>query len=493
MVVRASDRVVLTPAEMARADLLAVKAGVSSLELMENAGRAVADAVALRYTEREVLVVCGPGNNGGDGFAVARLLAARGWPARVALLGERGRLTGDAEHNATRWTGPIEEARPGMLGNAGLIVDALFGAGLDREIGEPAASIIREINGSGLPVVAIDVPSGLDGMTGETRRLAVKPVLTVTFFRHKPGHLLLPGRDLCGEVVLADIGIPATVLEQIGVKTWANGPGLWTVPKPGAAGHKYTRGHCIVVSGSMLQTGASRLAAQAALRAGAGLVSLAGVTNALLVHANHVTSIMLKPIDGAASLALLLREKVASVVIGPAAGTGEATVANVLAVLESNAAAVLDADALTSFEHEPQPLFDAVKAKPQRPVVFTPHMGEFERLFARTAGGKVERARSAAQRSGAVIVLKGSDTVVAAPDGRVAINSNAPAILATAGSGDVLAGLVGGLLAQGMGGFEAAAAAVWIHGAAAARHGKPGMIAEDLPPLVPDVLERLEG
>jgi hydroxyethylthiazole kinase-like uncharacterized protein yjeF len=347
------------------------------------------------------------------------------------------------------------------------------------------------MNAVALPVVAIDVPSGVDGATGAVRGSAVEADLTVTFFRKKPGHLLLPGRDLCGELMLADIGIPARVLEDIKPKAWENGPGLWRVPTARAAGHKYTRGHCVVVSGGVLHTGATRLAAMAALRAGAGLVSLAGVANALLVHASHVTSIMLKQVDGANGVALLLEEKVNSVVIGPAAGIGEPTLANVMAVLGSGVPAVLDADALTSFEHQPQKLLDALKAKPQRPVVLTPHSGEYTRLFGKLAGSKPDQARDAARRSGAVVILKGSDTVIAAPDGRVAINANAPPTLATAGSGDVLAGIAGGLLAQGMDGFEAAAAAVWIHGAAGAKFGKPGLIADDLPGLIPDVLAGL--
>ncbi|MEJ8574668.1 NAD(P)H-hydrate dehydratase [Microbaculum marinum] len=486
----------LTTSEMSRADALAIEAGVAGEALMENAGRAVAAATLALGRGAEVVVLCGPGNNGGDGFVAARHLACAGRRVRVALLGGRDRLKGDAALMASRWEGPIETLQPDCLKGAGVVVDAVFGAGLSKPIEGAAAAVVAAVNAMTVPVVAVDVPSGVDGTTGEVRGAAVRAARTVTFFRLKPGHLLMPGRSLCGDLRLADIGIPGVVLDTIRPSIRANGPQLWRqhFPAPQADGHKYDRGHAVVVSGGPWNTGAARLAAGAALRIGAGLVTVASPTAALPVNAAHLTGVMLTEAEGLDGLAAALQDsRRNAVLLGPAAGVGEETAARALVALAAARPVVLDADALTSFAEDPPRLFEAIGADAGRPVLLTPHEGEFRRLFpdiAEAAPGRPERARRAAARSGAVVILKGADTVVAAPDGRVAINADAPPWLATAGSGDVLGGMALGLLAQGMAGFEAASAAVWLHGAAANRIGR-GLIAEDLPEALPAILADL--
>ncbi len=507
----------LTAVEMGRADALAIAGGVTGLILMENAGAAVADTAArmLARTPAAVAVACGPGNNGGDGFVAARRLREAGHKVRLGLLGQRAALKGDAAEMASRWGDAIEPLTPAILAEADLVIDALFGAGLSRPLEGTAAEVVTAINASGKPVVAVDVPSGLDGTSGAAAGPVVKATRTVTFFRLKPGHLLLPGRALCGEVRLADIGIPESVLGAIAPTTFANRPALWrhVYPRPEIEAHKYTRGHVVVVSGPADATGAARMGARAALRAGAGLVTVVGSATATAVNATHLTAVMVKTVGSDSALAEFLADtRRNAVLIGPGAGVAAQTASAVLTLLASPAAAVLDADALTAFvpnaEEKPvrasgfgfvvrgadpgpdaDALFAAVKGR-AAPVVLTPHEGEFKRLFGQLPGSKLDRARAAAARSGAVVILKGPDTVIAAPDGRAAINDNAPPWLATAGSGDVLAGLVTGLLAQRMPAFEAACAAVWLHGKCAANLGM-GLIAEDLPEALPAVLREL--
>ena len=486
----------LTAEEMGRADRLAVEDGVRGVTLMENAGRAVADEVARRYPDAgTVVVLCGPGNNGGDGFVAARYLEERGYKVRLRFDGDEARQPEHAAVMAKRFAGRRVPLHPNILAGADVMVDALFGAGLARPIEGKIAQLIESVNASGLPVIAVDVPSGVDDTTGEVRGVAMAAVATVTFFRLKPGHLLLPGRTLCGEVSVADIGIPADVLKTIAPTTFANEPELWLArfPWPKDDSHKYARGHAVVVSGPVYSTGAARLAARGALRAGAGLVTVASPRDALQVNAAQLTAIMVREADDARGLNSLLEDRRKNaVLIGPGVGVGERTKEMVMAALASGAALVLDADALTSFADDPKPLFAAIGAR-AAPVVFTPHDGEFARVFPDLAHlSKLGRARQAASRSGAVITLKGADTVVAAPDGRASINASTSPWLATAGTGDVLAGMSLGLLAQAMPAFDAASAAVWLHGAAAKAFG-PGLIAEDLPEMLPRVLRELRS
>jgi NAD(P)H-hydrate epimerase len=483
---------VLTVQEMYAADRFAAEYGTASLDLMEHAGLAVANEICKRWTPRRCAVLCGPGNNGGDGFVVARHLKERGWDVWVEAIIEAAQLKGDAAHMARKWNGstkPLGDSDDG----ATLVVDALFGAGLSRPLDGLARQRALASERISDRVVSIDVPSGIHGDTAKAYDgVAFHAGFTVTFFRKKPAHLLFPGRGHCGDVVVADIGIPDAVIGTIKPKLFENGPSLWSYPWPKAESHKYARGHCVVVSGPAHATGAARLAARGALRVGAGLVSVASPPDAVPINAAALTAIMVKPFSGAAGIAQLLEDKrFNAVVVGPGCGVGRATQELVAAALASAAAAVLDADAITSFGQEPDKLFSLLR----EPCVLTPHHGEFERLFPRLLEkslNKVEAARAAAAVSKCTLLIKGADTVIASSDGRAIINSNAPPALATAGSGDVLAGLIGGLMAQGLNSFDAAAEAVWLHGAAASGFG-PGLIAEDLPEELPAILRELKS
>jgi len=489
---------ILTTAEMAEADRLATASGIAGIELMENAGRAVADAAGAVLQGQRVVIVAGPGNNGGDGFVAARHLAERGYSVRVSVVGEQKRLKGDAALAADRWSGPVEAASPVSLTDCDIVIDALFGAGLARDVEGLPRAMIRAMNAAAVPLIAVDLPSGVNGTTGAVMGVAVNATHTVTFFRRKTGHLLLPGRLHCGTIGVADIGIPDSVLDQIKPATFANRPQLWgrAFPFPAPTGYKYSRGHAVVVSGGLSTTGAARLAARGALRAGAGLVTIASPREALSVNAACNMAVMVRPVDGASELAEFLCDKRRNtVVLGPGGGVGQAMRELTMAALASDAAAVLDADAMTSFAEEPAALMSGIAKRTGRSVVLTPHEGEFSRMFKAindnpNVHAKLEKARAAARLSKAVVLLKGADTVVAVPDGRASIADNAPPYLATAGSGDVLSGIIAGLLAQGMPVFEAACAAVWLHGEAANEFG-PGLIAEDLTEALPAVYRRL--
>ena len=489
---------VLTTTEMEHADRLAIAAGTPGFALMMSAGQAVAEAAMDLAEEGPILVVAGRGNNGGDGFVAAAELVARGREVSVILLCERDHLSGDAASAARGWKYPVLPFNPQAIGHPALIIDALFGAGLNRNVrGEPQ-QMIEAINANGAAVLSVDLASGVNGTTGAVMGVAVNATETVTFFRRKPAHLLLPGRIHCGRVRVANIGIDANVLGQIQPQTFENIPALWRqrFPVPRVDGHKYCRGHAVVVSGDAATTGAARLSARGALRAGAGLVTLASPRDALAINAAALSAVMVRAVDTAVEFAELLTDKrFNTCVIGPGAGLGRRTRDLVLTALSAKRSLVLDADALTSFAEAPDHLFEAIKASQDSQVVLTPHEGEFPRLFSDISNkhplrSKLERVRAAAERSGAAVLLKGPDTVVASPDGRAAIAANAPPWLATAGAGDVLSGMISGLLAQGVPAFEAACIGVWMHGEAG-REAGPGLIAEDLTEVLPAVFRRL--
>lgn len=430
---------------------------------MENAGRAVARAVRTRFAPCRTLVLCGPGNNGGDGYVAARHLARAGWPVAVAALAPP---VGEAAAAAAQWHGPRVPFTVTEAARAALVIDAVFGAGLARDVAADVAEVLHAAS----RLVAVDVPSGIDGATGQVRGFAPQAALTVTFFRRKPGHLLLPGRTLCGETVLADIGIPEAALDTAVPRSFHNLPALWRLPVPAPEGHKYARGHVTVLGGAAM-TGAARLAAVAARRGGAGMVTIAAEAGSDVYRAGEPGTIV-----DAHPLAELLQDARRNVwVCGPGLGMAAARAA-LPRLLAASRQVVVDADALTACAGAPERLRGA--------TVLTPHAGEFARVFGPPGTDRVAAVRSAAARTGAVVLLKGADTIVAAPDGRAAINDSAPSWLATAGSGDVLAGLIAALLAQGMEPWHAACAGAWLHGRAAA-HAGPHLIAEDLAPAFP--------
>lgn len=497
-----TELAVLDVAGMAAADRAAIAAGTPGRMLMERAGLAVAQAAGRRTgAGARILVLCGPGNNGGDGFVAARLLQERGRRVTLALAGESARLAGDAALMARIWTGSVEPIAGLRAEDHDLVIDALFGAGLSRPLEGAVAALVAAVNASGRPVVAVDVPSGLSGDTGRAEGEVIHATETVTFFRLKPGHLLQPGRSLCGTVTLADIGIPAALVFTAArpATTFCNAPGLWcgNWPAHTIETHKYRRGAVLVVAGGLAGVGAPRLAARAALRVGAGLVTIACRSEALAAHAARgPDALMQRAVANVEDLGDLLSEsRLSAALIGPALGLDLPAREAVQAVLRASVPAVLDADALTLMARAGG--LERLIERRGAPCVLTPHEGEFERLFGDApevagAASKLDRARLAAARSRAIVVLKGADTVIAAPDGRAAINTTGSAALATAGSGDVLGGLIAGLLAQRMPAFEAACAAVWLHGRAGEELGF-GLIADDLPEAVARLAGEIAG
>ncbi|XBQ15568.1 MAG: NAD(P)H-hydrate dehydratase [Oceanicaulis sp.] len=481
---------VLDVEAMGRADRFAMDHGRSGGALMDAAGAAIVEAICARWAPRPVAVLCGPGNNGGDGWEAAAGLKARGWPVEVFAMKPPGELEGDAARAAAKWDGSLNRLEDCDPARFGLVLDALFGAGLSRPLeGEPAR--LAEACAGAL-VVSADVPSGVHGDRARADGPAFAAALTVTFHRVKPAHLLHPGRAACGEIVLADIGIPDGWEAEAAPCAAHNHPDLWDVPglqiDPGA--HKHRRGRLCVLSGGKGASGAARLAAEAGLSGGAGYVTLLCPPDALAECAASMQAVVTRAFDTEADFAEILDgHRADCAVMGPGAGKTDDTRRRVLQALGQKAALVLDADALTVFEDDPTVLFKALHGR----CVLTPHAGEFSKVFpdlGENGLNKIETARAAAQRSGAVVVFKGPDTVIASPDGQVRVNTHASARLATAGTGDSLAGLIGAFLAQGADAFDAASAAVWVHGEASLRMG-PGAHAGTLLSLLPEALSAL--
>jgi len=478
----------LLDAESARAiDRAAIAAGIPEIELMERAGAATVAAICARWQPAPVWVMAGPGNNGGDGFVIARLLREAGWPVRVAAAGDRSRLTGAAAIAASRWPGAVETLTPDHLPSSGFVVDAIFGTGLARPLEGRIKETIEALNQRNLPVIAVDIPSGIESDTGSILGSAVRADLTVTFFRRKPGHLLLPGRDLSGEILVSDLDVPENVYASIPAAIFANASQLWAeaFPWPDAYSHKYTRGHAVILGGTRI-TGAARLAAYAAQRIGAGLVTIAADPAVTPLYAASRADLLVSPIATSAEFRTLLSDKrLNAVLLGPGSGTDERLKDAIGIALDAEAGLVLDADCFTLLAERANGLLGRLTGR----VLMTPHEGEFRKVF----GDPVPRlasALAAARETGAAVLLKGSDTIIADGEGKAVINSGAPPELATAGAGDVLAGLALGLVANGLAPMLAGMIACWIHGKAAALFG-PGLVAGDIADEVPGVLRSL--
>ena len=474
----------IDPVAMARIDAAAGQSGIPLYDLMERAGQAVVASVLRYYPQAQRFVVlCGGGNNGGDGYVAARALLQSGAVVAVYHLGDVGALSGDAR-TAFERSGVTPLRFDGYYPVAGdVVIDAVFGAGLSRDVPQELIRVIEAVTRAKVPVLAVDLPSGLCGRRGVPLGASFRAERTVTFMARKPGHLLMPGRELCGTLEVFDIGIPSRILDAHAGSVAENDPLIWrdALPHADMETHKFRRGHLTVFSGPAHATGASRMTALSALKAGAGIVTIAAPRQALDVLSVTLTAVMNAPVDDADDLRSWLDDgRHGTFVLGP--GFGDLEKARHFVSLLGDKAVVLDADAITAFRDHRDALFARVTSGTGK-FVLTPHEGEFARLFPDLAAdkmlSKIEKAQVASARSGAALVYKGADTVIAAPDGRALVNTNAPASLATAGSGDVLAGIIGALLAQGAPAFEAAAAGVWLHGEAGHRAGD-GLTAEDL-------------
>lgn len=470
---------ILTSDQMKTAESLTIEAGTPSFQLMTAAGHGVAAAMIAQFKPCPVLVLCGSGSNGGDGFIAAAQLQAAGWNVRVACLVKTAALKGDAAQAAKLWTGAVEPLNSNIAPrDCALVVDAVFGTGFHGALDPELVTCFDKLRARKPAVVAVDLPSGTDANTGAVAEGTLHANVTVTFARKKIAHVLQSARNACGRIIVAHIGIDDKNIALTGTQLFENAPALWLAqyPVPRTDMHKYDRGH-VVVYGGPQRTGAACLAAGAAQKIGAGAVTIASPAQAQAVYSLYRASIMVDTYSDTEDWRGLLRdERKNTIVIGP--GGGEGTRDATLAALSFHKTCVLDADVFSAFKSQPEELFQ--KLSPHH--VLTPHEGEFARLFpaiAESGADKISRTRAAAKKANTMIVLKGSDTVIAAPDGTAVINTNAPPQLATAGSGDVLSGMIAGLSSQGMPPFQAACAAVWLHGETARSYGF-GLTPEDI-------------
>lgn len=489
---------------MLAADARAKQHGKNSYDLMRAAGLAVAAEVVKRYSSPQaVVVVAGPGNNGGDGAIAAEALAGHGYQVSMVRYGADKVKQSDAQRAFSACKQPgfevddaINEEVAALIAGADILIDALLGAGLSREPTGVLAALIHAMNASRAAVLAVDLPSGVNGNAHTASACTIQADLTVTFFRLKIAHVLMPVKALCGEVVLVQIGLDEQELAGEELLCELNEPELWrsSLFPPGPTDYKYSRGHVLVRGGDEQSSGAARLTAQTALNCGAGAVTVSCPQSALPVYAAHLTAVMLRVHHDELDFARMLSDRrINTVALGPGNGVGELTRRFVVTSVQAGKCCVLDADALTSFSDAPSLLFHAL-AEAHNTAILTPHQGEFERLFpelaAKTGQSRLHQAASAAKLSQAVVVLKGSDTVIASPDGQSRINTNAPPWLATAGSGDVLCGVIASLVAMGMPAYNAACAGVYLHAQAANQLRFP-MTAEQLCVQVPDVIAQL--
>lgn len=494
--------------EMQRADALAIQSGISGLSLMEQAGNRVACKIEqICEGPSRLCILAGPGNNGGDAFVVARLLSRRAYKIDTFMFClkdmQKSCKESDAKKMQEKWVKEggklhsIEDlnALKESIDGSALIIDGIFGAGLSRNIEGPLIEIIERFNQANTPVLAIDVPTGMNGNTGQIMGAAIKADYTVSFHAPKQGHKLYPGKDICGKLYIENIGISERVTQNIAPKQYENTPELWKAClKPRSAqSHKYNYGAVLVVAGDHTMRGASVLSSNAAIKAGAGLVTLAlNKEEEGTVHPQSFAAIMHNVIpetsDEKAWVELFAEKKITGALIGPGTSPSEETRQKCLALLKQNSRVLLDAGALTAFKGHRDALIEAIKARKETEpkVILTPHEGEFKKLFpAFDLSDKVNAAREAARETQAIILIKGADTVIASPDGRVIINTNAPPTLATAGTGDVLAGIITALASnKDNPTFEAAAAGVYIH-AECANQISSELVADDLIGQIP--------